>query len=149
MNLRDLIDDIKNFWNDGWEKKALIVMGVVVLIILVYAFNPFHAKTNLTGNNDSAVPQTVSVPTTTFNTGTENSTNSTNTTGNTTYLISEDQAKKIAVQGNIGYTAGGPLQGTIVVNQTTVIVWIVPISKGSISKTVYVDVNTGKIVNTT
>ncbi len=149
MNLRDLIDDLVNFWNGKWENKALIVVGILVLVILVYAFNPFHAKTNLTGNNDSVVPQTVSVPTSTPNTGTVNSSNVTNTAGNTTFLISEDQAKKIAVQGNIGYIAGGPLQGTIVVNQTTVIVWIVPISKGSISKTVYVDVNTGKIVNTT
>lgn len=147
MNLRDLIHNIKDFWNDGWEKKALIVMIIVVLIILAYAFNPFHAKSNLTGNNDSVVAPTTPIPTTAPNTGTVNSSNTTNTTGNTTFLISEDQAKKIAVQGNIGYTAGGPLQGTIVVNQTTVIVWIVPISKGSISKTVYVDVNTGKIIN--
>jgi len=147
MNLRDLIDDLKDFWNDGWEKKALIVMGVVVLIILVYAFNPFQAKSNLTGNNDSVVAPTTSIPTTAPNTDTVNSTNSTNTTGNTTFIINEDQAKKIALQGNTGYSASDPLQGTIVVNQTTVVVWVVPISKGSISKTVYVDVNTGKVIN--
>lgn len=147
MNLGDLIDNIKDFWNDGWEKKALIIMGVVVLIILVYAFNPFQAKTNLTGNNDSPIPQTTPVPTPAPVTDTVNSSNSTNATGNTTYLITADQAKRIALQGNTGYTAGEPLQGTVVVNQTTIVVWIVPLSKSQSSKNVYVDVNTGKVVN--
>jgi hypothetical protein len=150
MNLRDLIDDLGNdlgnFWNAKWENKALIVVGVVVLVILVYAFNPFQAKTNLTENNDSVVPQTTTVPTTTP-TSSVDSSNSTNDTGNLTYLISEEQAKKIALQGNVGYTAGGTLQGTIVVNDTTVVVWIVPISKGSITKNIYVDVNSGKIID--
>lgn len=147
MNLGDLIDNIKDFWNDGWEKKSLIIMGVVVLIILVYAFNPFQAKTNLTGNNDAPIPQTIPAPTPVPVTDTVNSSNTTNNTGNTTYLISADQAKRIALQGNLGYTAGEPLQGTVVVNQTTIVVWIVPLSKSSqSSKNVYVDVNTGKIV---
>lgn len=147
MNLGDLIENIKDFWNDGWEKKALIVMGVVVLVILIYAFNPFQAKTNITGNNDSPMPQTTPVPTPAPVTDTVNSSNSTNTTGNTTFLISAEQAKRIALQGNTGYTAGEPLQGTVVVNQTTIVVWIVPLSKSSqSSKNVYVDVNTGKVV---
>jgi len=147
MNLGDLLDSIKDFWNDGWEKKALIIMGVVVLIILVFAFNPFQAKTNITGNNDTPLPQTTPIPAPVPVTDTVNSSNSTNNTGNTTYLISADQAKKIALQGNTGYTAGEPLQGTVVVNQTTIVVWIVPLSKSSqSSKNVYVDVNTGKIV---
>lgn len=148
MNLGDLIENLKDFWNDGWEKKALIVMGVVVLVILVYAFNPFHAKTNLTGNNDSQIPQTTPVPTPAPVMDTVDSSNSTNTTGNTTYLINADQAKRIALQGNTGYTAGEPLQGTVVVNQTTIVVWIVPLSKSSqSSKNVYVDVNTGRVIN--
>ncbi|BDZ68437.1 PepSY domain-containing protein [Methanobacterium ferruginis] len=148
MHLNDLINDLIDFWNDRWENKALIIVGVVVLIILVYAFNPFQAKANITENNDSAVvAPTTSVPVTQPDTSTLNSSNSTNTSGNSTFMISADQAKQIALQGNIGYTAGDPLQGTIVVNQTTVVVWIVPLSKGSQIKNVYVDVNTGKIID--
>lgn len=145
MDLRDIKDYIIDFWNDGWEKKALVIVGIVVLVILIYAFNPFHAKTNLTGNNDTVTPQPSNIPSTT-QPPTVSSNNSTNQ-GNVTYLISEEQAKKIALQGNAGYTAGDPLQGTVVVNQTTVVVWIVPISRNSQTKTVYVDVNSGKIVN--
>lgn len=148
MHLNDLINDLIDFWNDRWENKALIIVGVVVLIILVYAFNPFQAKANITENNDSAVvAPTTSVPVTQPDTSTLNYSNSTNTSGNSTFMISADQAKQIALQGNIGYTAGDPLQGTIVVNQTTVVVWIVPLSKGSQIKNVYVDVNTGKIID--
>lgn len=151
MDLRDLADkltnDLRNFWNERWENKALIVVGIVVLIILLYAFNPFQAKTNLTGENDSQIPQTTPVPTPQPTTDSVNSSNSTNGTGNTTYLITEEQAKQIALQGNIGYTAGDPLQGTVVVNQTTAVVWIVPLSKNSqFSKNVYVDVNTGYVI---
>jgi len=148
MHFNDLITELIDFWNDKWENKALIIVGVVVLIILVYAFNPFQAKANITENNGSAVvAPTTSVPVTQPDTSTVNSSNSTNTSGNSTFMISADQAKQIALQDNIGYTAGDPLQGTIVVNQTTVVVWIVPLSKGSQIKNVYVDVNTGKIID--
>lgn len=143
---RNLINYLKDFWNDGWEKKALIVMGVVVFIILVYAYNPFYARTNITGNVDSQIAPVSPVPVTTPNTGTVSSNNSTNSSDNVNYLISEEQAKKIALQGNSGFRAGQPIQGTVVVNQTTTVVWIVPITKASQSKNVYVDVNTGKIV---
>lgn len=151
MDLRDFIDNLSHnlidFWNQRWENKALIVLGVVVLIILIYAFNPFQAKTNLTGENDTQVPQTTIVPTQEPTTDTVNSSNTTNGTGNDTYLISAEQAKQIALRDNIGYTAGDPLQGTIVVNQTTAVVWIVPLSKNSqFVKNVYVDVNTGYVI---
>ncbi|BDZ71189.1 peptidase [Methanobacterium petrolearium] len=151
MDLKDLIDNLIanfiNFWNAGWENKALVVVGVVVLIILLYAFNPFQAKTNLTGENNSQVPQTTTVPTTEPITDSVNSSNSTNDTGNDTYLITAEQAKQIALRDNIGYTAGDPLQGTVVVNQTTAVVWIVPLSKHSqFVKNVYVDVNTGIVI---
>lgn len=147
MDLRDLKDYITDFWNARWENKALIVVGVVVLVILIYAFNPFHAKTNLTGNNDSVAPQPSNIPITTQAPTSNVSSNNSTSTGNVTFGISEDQAKKIAEQANIGYRAGTPLQGTVVVNSTTVVVWIVPISKNTQSKTVYVDVNSGRIIN--
>jgi len=152
MNLIDLITDLINnlidFWNGRWENNALIVVGVVVLIILIYAFNPFQAKANVTLNNDSPVVPTTTVTVPQPNTGTVGSNNSTNTSENITFLISAEQAKEIALRANIGYTAGDPLQGTIVVNQTTVVVWIVPLSKGSqFKKNVYVDVNSGIIID--
>ncbi|NYB52867.1 MAG: PepSY domain-containing protein [Methanobacteriaceae archaeon] len=147
MDLRDLRNYILDFWNDGWEKKALIVLGVVVLIILVYAFNPFQPKTNLTGDNGAITPQPSNIPTNTPSPPTNVSTNTSNSSGNMSFVISEEQAKKIALQGNSGYKAGDPLQGTVVVNQTTVVVWIVPLSKNSQTKTVYVDVNSGKVIN--
>lgn len=133
---------------EGWEKKALIGVGVVILIIMIYAFNPFQPKSNLTPPNDSSIAPPTPPPVSTPNSNSVNSTNSTNNTGNNTFLITAEQAKKIALQGNIGYSAGDPLQGTILVNQTTVAVWIVPLSKNSQpSKNVYVDVNTGKLIN--
>lgn len=151
MDFRDLIlifiDDLKNFWNARWENKALIVVGVVVLLILIYAFNPFQAKSNVTVGNDSPVPQTSTGPTPRTTQDSLNTSNSTNTTGNNTFLITAEDAKRIALDGNPGYTAGNPLQGNIVVNQTTIVVWIVPISKQSQSKNVYVDVNSGNVID--
>ena len=135
---------------DGWEKKALIIVAVVVFILVVYAYNPFQSKANVTSSNESYTPPVTSTPVTQTPVVSNNSSNSSTNSANNTFLISADQAKNIAVSQNPGYKASEPFQGTIVVNQTTVVVWIVPISKfGQPSKTVYVDVNTGKIVNTT
>ena len=135
---------------DGWEKKALIVVAVVVFILVVYAYNPFQSKANVTSSNESYAPPDTSTPVTQTPVVSNNSSNSSTNNANNTFLISADQAKNIAVSQNPGYKASEPFQGTIVVNQTTVVVWIVPISKfGQPSKTVYVDVTTGKIVNTT
>ncbi|MCC7558964.1 MAG: peptidase [Methanobacterium sp.] len=136
---------------DGWEKKALIVVGVVVFILVIYAYNPFQPKANVTSTNENYIPPDTSIPVTQTPVVTNNSENSSavNSTNNT-FFINSDQAKNIAVSQNPGYKASEPFQGTIVVNQTTVVVWMVPISKfGQPSKTVYVDVNTGKIVKTT
>jgi Peptidase propeptide and YPEB domain. len=136
---------------DGWEKKALIIVAVVVFILVIYAYNPFQPKANVTSANETYMPPDTPTPITQTPIVSNNSGNSSadNSTNNT-FSISADQAKSIAVSQNPGYKASEPFQGTIVVNQTTVVVWMVPISKlGQPSKTVYVDVNTGKIVNTT
>ncbi|MDO5835705.1 MAG: peptidase [Methanobacterium sp.] len=136
---------------DGWEKKALIVVGVIVFILVIYAYNPFQPKANVTSTNENYMPPDTYLPVTQTPEVTNNSENSSvdNSTKNT-FLITADQAKNIAVSQNPGYKASEPFQGTIVLNQTTIVVWMVPISKlGQPSKTVYVDVNTGKIVNTT
>lgn len=129
----------------GWEKKALIIVGIVVLIIAVYAFNPFH------GNPDAQViqdqptdtqPATPVPPTVISNNSTANNT----TLNNGTFQIAADVAKNIALGANPGFTAGTPTQGNITVNNTLYYVWIVPMTQGSISKNVYVDLSTGMIV---
>jgi cytoskeletal protein RodZ len=136
---------------EGWEKKVLIVVAVVVFILVVYAYNPFRSEANVTSANDSYTPPaSTPVSPAPVSDNSTNTTNSTSNSGNNSFLITAEQAKNIAIGGNPGYTAGEPMQGTIVINQTTIAVWIVPISKfGQPSKTVYVDVNTGKIVNET
>lgn len=129
---------------EGWEKKALIVIAVVVVIIVLYAFNPFQPKPNITTYNETPSQNTAPIP---FEqTVTTDSNNSTNNTGNITTQISADQAKSIAEQAFPGYKAGDPMQGTVVLNSTTIAVWIVPLKSSTSSKTAYVDITTGRIV---
>jgi hypothetical protein len=132
---------------EGWEKKALIAVVVVVLLIGAYAFNPFKPTANNTTPN-----QTVTQPSDTplpFNVASSN-TSSNNSTGNNTFKITPDQAKNIALQANPGYSASTPLQGSIVINGTSITVYIITLTKsGEASKTVYIDVNTGNIISTT
>ena len=134
---------------EGWEKKALIVVAVVVFILVAYAYNTFQPKPNITSANESYKPPSparVNPPSIDSN----ESNNSAETSQNNTFLISSDKAKQIALAEYSGYSASEPMHGTIVLNQTTVVVWIVPLTKSSQpSKTVYVDVNTGKIVKLT
>lgn len=134
---------------EGWEKKALIIVAVVVFMLVAYAYNPFQSKANVTTSNQSYTPPATSTPVSQTPVVSNNSSNSSSNTTNN-FLISSAQAKSIAINANPGYKASDPMQGTVVVNQTTIAVWMVPISKiTQPSKTVYVDVNTGKIVNTT
>ena len=135
---------------EGWEKKALIVVAVVVFMLVAYAYNPFQSKANVTTDNQSYTPPATSTPVNQAPVVSNNSSNSSTNNASNTFLISATQAKSIAINANPGYKASDPMQGTVVINQTTIAVWIVPISKiTQPSKTVYVDVNTGKIVNTT
>ena len=134
---------------EGWEKKALIIVAVVVFMLVAYAYNPFQSKANVTTSNQSYTPPATSSPVSQTPVASNNSSNS-SSNANNNFLISSAQAKNIAINANPGYKASDPMQGTIVINQTTIAVWMVPISKiTQPSKTVYVDVNTGKIVNTT
>jgi hypothetical protein len=135
---------------EGWEKKALIVVVIIVFIIVAYAFNPFQPKTNVTSDNLSspAAPTIVPLPQSNQGNSSNVSSNSSNGTGIPSQ-ITADQAKNIAEQSNPGYVAGQPSQGTIVVNSTTVAVWIVPITKSGSSKTLYIDVTSGRIVKAT
>jgi hypothetical protein len=133
---------------EGWEKKALIVVVVIVLIIAVYAFNPFQPKANVTNDNLSSPAAPTIVPLPQYNSGNSSNTSS-NSSNGTPSQITSDQAKNIAEQSNSGYVASQPSQGTLVVNSTTVAVWIVPITKTGSSKTVYIDLTSGRIVKET
>lgn len=147
MNLKDL----KDKWNSlTQEQKALVGLAVVVFIVVFYAYHPFtgSAVNNTTQNQDE--PQSADVVAVPFQqAGSNNSTVSNNTTvSNAT--ITSDEAKNIAEQSQAGYTAGDPTQGSINVNGAETSVWIVPLSKNNaVSKTLYIDANTGKIVQET
>ncbi len=125
------------------------MVAVIVIIIFAYAFNPFKSAGNVTVDNQSTVPTNqISTPVTPTPSITNNSSNTTNNTIST--LITADQAKSISESANRGYKANDPMQGTVVVNGTTVAVWIVPLKSGSVSsKTVYIDITTGRIVQQT
>jgi predicted pyridoxine 5'-phosphate oxidase superfamily flavin-nucleotide-binding protein len=131
------------------EKKALITLGVVVLIVTVYAYNPFFQTSNNTtvNNTTPSNPSVVPVP---FTQQGSNNTTSNNTTANPTGQITAEQAQTIAAQANHGYASGLATQGSITINGQQTSVWVVPLSKdGSIKKTVYIDSNTGKIIQQT
>jgi hypothetical protein len=133
----------------GWEKKAIIVVGIVILIIVIYAFNPFYNNPDVQAvqGQPTDTPVTTSAPpAVTSNNSTNNSTASNTTVDNGTFQISADVAKNIALGANPGYTAGQPTQGNVIINSTAVSVWIVPLTQGSQSKKVYVDSSTGVIV---
>ena len=149
MNLKDL----KDKWNSlTHEQKALVGLAVVVLCVVFYAYHPFTgaAVNNTTQNQDQDQPQSADVVAVPFQqAGSNNSTVSNNTTSSNTTVTSQ-QAKNIAEQSRSGYTAGDPTQGSINVNGAETSVWIVPLSKNNaISKTLYIDANTGKIVQET
>jgi hypothetical protein len=132
----------------GWEKKALIVLGIIIFIIVIYAFNPFQGNSNVGAIQDQSTDTPVATPAppaVTSNNSTDNTTSNV-TTGNGTFQISAEVAKNIALGANPGFTAGQPTQGNVTINNTAVSAWVVPITKGSQSKKVYVDSSTGVIV---
>ena len=125
-----------------WEQKALIGVGVVVLIILIYAYGPFNMTPEVNVQNTTSTP--VSNPQLLPVNSPENSSN--NTT-NGTITITKQKAKEIASLP--GYRTGDPSAGSIVINNQTVSVWIVPLYlNGKMTKEVYVDTANGSIVAT-
>lgn len=128
----------------GWEKKALIVVGVIFVGLVIYSFNPFPG----TPTNNTTMEQPQSQPTVIPFAKNPKANNTTaNSSTNTSFKITSDDAARIAGQANPGYTMGSPIQGSIVVNSTTYFVWIVPLSQqNTVSKTIYIDANTGVIV---
>ena len=130
---------------EGWEKKALIGLGALVIIILLYAyFAPFNGTPD-----NSTQPQVTTTGTTTPVTFVSPSNN--NTTNNSTlsgnFTITAAQAQQIAQNANQGFTGSTPTQANIAINGTQHSVWIVSLSNGIASKTVYVDAANGNILN--
>ena len=134
---------------EGWEKKALIGLGVVVLIIIIYAyFIPFTGTPEPSIQENQSPSSTVPVPF--VIPGPANNSTSNNTTNNGNFTLNADQAKTVALNANPGYSAGSVTQGNIVINGTNYSVWIIAITKVNASaKTVFVDASGGKIVQTT
>jgi hypothetical protein len=134
----------------GWEKKALIILAVIVVIITLYTVNPFKGNPEVIMDNQTvetpAAPVSQSPPVVTSNnTTSNNTTNIMNVSGN--FQISADQAKKIATDANSGYTAGVPVKGNIMISNNNTAVWIVPLMKGStVSKRIFVNAANGIIV---
>jgi len=133
----------------GWEKKALIILGVIVVIIIVYAFNPFNHPNVVIDNNttDISPAPTPAQPPANPNNTSNFTKNLTNSSGN--FTISADQAKRVVSQANPGFNAGQPTQGSVTINNITVSVWVVPLLNGTTEvKNIYVDASTGNIVGT-
>lgn len=133
--------DLRNL---SWEQKALIGVGVAVIIILIYAYGPFNSSNDLNVQNNTSVAP-VSNPELLPVNSPSNNNNSSGT--NTTFNITATKAKEIASLP--GYTTGTPTSGSIVINNQTISVWIVPLSlNNKIAKQVYVDKSNGNIVAT-
>ena len=130
----------------GWEKKALIIIGIIFIILVIYAYNPFKSTPNVEiANQTTDAAVTTPAPPVVISDNSTNNTSITNET-NGTFQISADVAKNIASGANPGYTAGQPTQGNVTINNSVFSVWIVPITQASISKKIYVDISTGTII---
>lgn len=127
---------------EDWEKKALIVVGAVFILTVIYSFNPFQSTpTNNTTIEETSQPTVVPFPKNEKVNSTDNSTH------NSSFKVTEEDAKRIAGQSNPNYTVGTPMQGSVNVNSTNYFVWIVSLTKDNeASKTIYIDADTGNIV---
>ncbi|MEN4005835.1 MAG: PepSY domain-containing protein [Methanobacteriaceae archaeon] len=133
----------------GWERKALIILGVITVILTVYAHLPFNGNARAAVINNVSVTEPAPAPAPKLNisnnTTSNNITNVTSYIGNETHGITAEQAKKIASKH--GFTTGEPAKGNIMINNTNTAVWIVPLMKGTIlSKRIYVNAATGVII---
>lgn len=130
---------------EGWERKALIALGVFIIIIIAYAYiNPFSG----TPDNSTQQVQISPVPATplTYSTTANNNTTGNNSTISGNFTLTSSQAQSIAQNAFPGYNIGSPTQGNVVVNGTTHSVWIVSATNQSVTKTVFVDASTGTIL---
>jgi hypothetical protein len=130
---------------EGWERKALIALGAVIFIIIIYAYvNPFSG----TADNSTQQLQISPTPATplTYSTISSNNTTGNNSTINGNFTVTSAQAQSIAQNAFPGYSIGSPTQGNVVVNGTAHSVWIVSAKNSTVSKTVFVDASSGTII---
>ena len=124
---------------DGWEKKALIGLGVVVVLIIIYAyFVPFSGTPDTNVSTNQPVPAQV-VPLTYTKPVVNNSTSTTNNT--TSNVNNTANIKSIVQTAYPDYTIGTPVyQNSININGTTYAAWEVLITKtNNPSYKIYVD----------
>ena len=131
---------------DGWEKKALLGVGVIILIIIFYAyFIPYYGtpEPSLQTNQVSTTP---AAPLPYYVPAVNNSTsNNSTTSGN--FTLTADQAKNIALNAFPNYIIGAPtFQNNLNINGTIYSAWVIPVTLNGTSKTVYID-NSGSIIN--
>ncbi len=128
---------------EGWEKKALIGLGAVVVIIILYSY--FAPNTGTPDNiTQPQVTSTGSVTPVTFVSPSNN--NSTNSTINGNFTLTAAQAQQIATNANPGYTISSTNQANIAINGTQYSAWILSMSNGTSSKTVYINAANGNIL---
>ena len=130
---------------EGWERKALIGLGIIVVIIFIIAyFDPFIG----TPDNSSQQQVTTTAPASPLNfmNPTTNNTTSNNSTINGNFTYTSAQAQQIALNANSGFTISSTTQGNVALNGTTHSVWILAMINGTSSKTVYVDATSGNIL---
>jgi hypothetical protein len=130
---------------EGWERKALIALGVIILIIIVYAYvNPFSGAPDNSTQQAQITPAQVTPLT--YSTTSNNNSTGNNSTINGNFTLSAAQAQSIAQNAFPGYSIGSPTQGNVVVNGTAHSVWIVSVRNNTVSRTLFVDASTGTII---
>ncbi len=128
---------------EGWERKALIGLGIAFVIIILYAyFAPFGGTPD---NTSQPQVTTGTVTPITFMSPTNNNT-TTNSTLNGNFTLTAQQAQQIAQNANQGFTISSTTQANIAFNGTQHSVWILAMNNGTTSKTVYVDATSGTIL---
>ncbi len=129
---------------NNWEKKALIVVFVVLIATLIYSFNPFLGTPT---NNTTTIEQGPSDPSVVPFPKKDNANETGNSSTNSSTKITQDDANRIATQANPGYTVDTTTPGSVSVNGTSYFVYIVTLTKeNEPSKTIYIDADTGIIV---
>ncbi len=128
-----MLDDLR------WEYKALGLIVLIGLSITAYSYLSMGGgeRVSLSNNSVEQQPEPAPLPFPEYNsTGSEE-----NNTGN----ITAEEAREIAAES--GYTAGDPTMGSININGTQILVWVVPLQRGGKTvREVYVRLEDGEIL---
>jgi len=131
---------------EGWEKKALIGLGALLVIIILYAyFSPFNGTPDNT--TQPQVTSTGTVTPVTFVSPTNNNTTNNNSSVIGNFTITAAQAQDLAQKANQGYAISSTTQANININGMQYSVWNLTLTKDQSTKTVYVDASNGNILS--